>query len=83
MGAMSVTFELSEETLSRLEADATRRGVGIDEVIAELATRLPAPGKGRGPSFAGVGASGTREAVGRRHREILDEESSDKTASDM
>lgn len=83
MTAMSVTFELSEETLSRLRAEAVRRGVSIDEVIAELAAQLPAAGTVRRPRFAGVGGSGTSEAIGRRHREIVSEEHSDKKASDV
>lgn len=77
MIGISVTFDLSEETLSRLEAEAARRGVSIDEVIAELAARLPA-GTGRRPSFAGIGGSGWRDAISRRNREIIAEEHSDR-----
>lgn len=80
---MSGTFELSEETLSRLRAEAVRRGVSIDEVIAELAAQLPAEKQGRKRSSVGVGHSGTSEAIGRRHREIIGEEHRDKKASDM
>lgn len=83
MSPMSVTFDLSEETLDRLRAEADRRGVSVDDVIAELASQLPTSGTGRGPSFVGVGASGTREPIGRRHREIISEELKDKKASDM
>lgn len=82
VGFVSVTVELSEETLSRLRAEALRRGVTIDEVIAELAARLPAGKSGRQLSFSGVGGSGTSEAIGRRHREIISEEHADKKASD-
>lgn len=78
---MSATFELSEETLSRLRAEADRRGVSIDNVIAELVAQLPAAKPGRKLSFAGVGGSGTSEAIGRRHREIIGEEHGDKKAS--
>lgn len=81
---MSATFELSEETLSRLRAEADRRGVSIDDLIAELVAQLPAAKPGRKLSFAGgVGGSGTSEAIGRRHREIIREEHGDKKASDM
>jgi len=79
---MSVTFEFSEETLSRLQAEAVRRGVSIDEVIAELAAQPPAAKPGREVSFAGVGGSGTSEAIGRRQRGIIGEEHRDKKASD-
>ncbi len=57
---MSVTVELPPEALRRLEAEATRRGVSIDDIIAELATRLPdaARPSGHRLSFVGIGASG-------------------------
>jgi len=59
---MSVTVELPAEALRRLEAEATRRGVSIDDVIAELAANLPvdtpSPSSGHRLSFIGIGASG-------------------------
>ncbi|HZD23264.1 MAG TPA: hypothetical protein VE569_07660 [Acidimicrobiia bacterium] len=80
---MAVTVELSEETLSRLRAEAARRGLSIDDVIAELVAQLPARKPGGQLSFAGVGSSGTTKAIGRRHREIITEEHEHKKASDM
>ena len=62
---MSVTLDLPPATLRRLEAEAARRGVGIDVVIAELADTLPAdetapepPAPRRKFALAGIGASG-------------------------
>lgn len=60
---MSVTIDLPAEALARLEAEASRRGVGIDIVIAELAETLPAPSApgangGHRFGFVGVAASG-------------------------
>lgn len=59
---MSVTVDLSPTTLARLEAEAARRGVGLDAVIAELAESLPSPTEsvttGHRFAFAGVVASG-------------------------
>jgi hypothetical protein len=59
---MSVTVELPAEASRRLEAEASRRGISIDDVIAELAARLPnpseAPSSGHRLSFIGIGASG-------------------------
>lgn len=61
---MPVTLDLPPATLRRLEAEAARRGVGIDVVIAELAEALPAdnapeaPGRRRKLTIAGIGASG-------------------------
>lgn len=73
---MAVTVELPPETLRRLEAEATRRGTGIDVVIAELADTLPAPTEpepepvtGHRFRFAGVAASGDG-TLSERYREI-------------
>lgn len=54
-----MTVELPAEALRRLEAEATRRGLSIDDVIAELAAALPVESSGprRNPAFVGVGAS--------------------------
>ena len=56
---MTLTVDLSESTLARLRAEAERRGVSIDVVIAELAETLPpeAAGENRKLSFIGLGAS--------------------------
>ncbi|MFV0316081.1 MAG: hypothetical protein ACK5O2_03855 [Microthrixaceae bacterium] len=65
---MAVTVELPAEALRRLEAEAARREVGIDVVIAELAETLPADDTDDAPvlrrfTLAGIGASdGTRFA---------------------
>ena len=83
---MSVTVELPADVLARLESEAARRGVTIDVIIAELAAQLPANASVDGAhrlSFAGIGASGTTEPVGRRHREIIAEHFADKTARDV
>lgn len=62
---MPVTVELPPATIRRLEAEAARRGVGIDVVIAELAEALPAeettsepPAPRRTFALAGIGTSG-------------------------
>jgi hypothetical protein len=62
---MPVTVDLPPETLRRLEAEAARRGVGIEVVIADLAEALPAeestgepPVLRRRFALAGIGASG-------------------------
>lgn len=63
--AMPVTVGLPPAALRRLEAEAARRGVGIDEVTAEVAEALPAdtsdaPVRRRKLAIAGIGASGGR-----------------------
>ena len=57
--SMTVTVDLPEDVLARLRAEAMRRGVSIDLVIAELATALPAerPPAKRALSFIGLGSS--------------------------
>lgn len=61
LAVMSVNVDLPAEALRRLEAEAARRGVSIDVVIAELADTLPAqPERGRHRlAIVGVGASGS------------------------
>jgi hypothetical protein len=56
---MTVTVDLPEDALGRLQAEAKRRGVSIDLVIAELAEALPAetPLVKRTLSFIGLGSS--------------------------
>jgi hypothetical protein len=65
---MTVTLDLPDGVLRRLAAEADRRGVGIDEVITELATHLPPSESARRPkrrlAFVGVGES----ASGISHR---------------
>ena len=71
-----MTVELPAEALRRLEAEAVRRGTSIDDVIAELAARLPdeAPPSGHRLSFIGIGASrGTRPFHIHRERAELAE----------
>lgn len=55
-----MTVDLSDEVLARLRAAAARRGLSLDELIAELAAQLPAdttaPSQRR-LAFVGAGAS--------------------------
>lgn len=73
LAVMSVTVELPAKALARLEAEAARRGVGIDVVIAELADTLPQPaaGAGRRLAISGVGASGGGRGRARDADELL------------
>ena len=57
---MTVTLELSDDALARLRAEAARRGVSVDDLVAELAAQLPAepnPKERRERSFVGLGSS--------------------------
>lgn len=71
MGTMS-SVELSDEVLARLRAEATRRGVTVETVIAELAAQLPADTDDALAAFIGCGASGRTEPfdIHRERREL-------------
>lgn len=69
---MSVSIDLPEHALARLRAEAARRGVSIDEVIADLADQLPAGDASRRRlSFAGTLSA--EPELAERAEEILDE----------
>ena len=60
---MSVTIELSDEVLRRLEAVAAARGVSVEEFAAQTLAQVPAVDA----TFAGI----VTDAI-HQHREILD-----------
>jgi hypothetical protein len=71
---VSTIVHLPDELAARLAAEAARRAITTDELLAELvATRLPAA-EGDDPleAFIGSGRSG-RGDLARRHREIKNE----------
>jgi hypothetical protein len=55
---MTVAIDLPEDALARLLAEAKRRGVGIDTVVAGLTQALPTDASApRTLSFIGLGSS--------------------------
>jgi hypothetical protein len=61
-GGVSSTIHLPDELVARLEAEAVRRGLSVDEVAAELlVAQLPEPPKERPArrhlAFVAIGAS--------------------------
>lgn len=59
---MTVTIELSAEVQARLQGEASRRGITLDQLVAELAAQLPSDaslGVARRLSFVGMGTSQT------------------------
>ncbi len=84
LGDVTVTLDLPEDALERLRAEADRRGVSVDGLVAELAAALPAqsPRGGRRLSFIGIGHSG-RGDLARRHREVRAEETAELKAKDF
>jgi hypothetical protein len=84
---MSLTVELPDEALRRLETEAARRGVSVDEVITELVAQLPGgertePASGHRFSFTGIGASGRADGS-ERHAEIVRDAFAGKSAADV
>ena len=57
--SMTVTLDLPAEVQARLEAEATRRGITVDQLVAELADQLPAEDPLE--AFIGCGDSGRSE----------------------
>ena len=82
---MPVTIEISAGVLARLEAEAARRGITLDQLIEQLAEVVVSPsGQDSKPrlSFIGIGHSGLGD-LSRRHREIRAEQTSEMTARDF
>lgn len=76
-GTMSVTVQLPAEAVRWLQGEEARRGISIDDVIAELASQLPAAAVSSGHrlSFIGVGASDDNRPIDvRRDRADLAEQ---------
>jgi hypothetical protein len=73
---MTLSIDLPEPALARLRAEATRRGVSIETVIAELTERLPDEVAGTSAPRRRLSFAGTLEAeedFAERSEEILDE----------
>lgn len=61
-----MSLDLSEDAKARLEAEAARRGISLDELVAHLAEQLPSQPRGETPrrlSFVALGASGRTEPL--------------------
>lgn len=60
---MTVTLDLPAEVHARLEAEAIRRGITLDQLIAQVADQLPAEAPKHRLGFVGIGASGRTEPL--------------------
>ncbi len=54
---VNVTLELPAEAQARLEAEASRRGITLDQLVAEFAASFPVEGPKHRLAFVGIGAS--------------------------
>lgn len=72
---MTLSIELPEQALARLRAEATRRGVSVDDVVNDFAQTLPDAASG-GESRRRLSFAGTLVAeadFAERSEQILDE----------
>jgi hypothetical protein len=67
---VTVTLDLPAEAVARLQAEAHRRSITVDQLVADLANSLPTMDALE--AFIGSGSSG-RGDLARRHREIRSE----------
>ena len=66
---MSVVIDFPADVLARLEAEAGRRSITVEQLIIDLAAVLPANDAARPKhrlSFIGIGASGNTEPTDAR-----------------
>ena len=73
---MTVTLELPAEAQARLEAEATRRGITVDQLVTELSASLPSkqePAAGTLDQFFGSGNSGDPSRASREIHELRED----------
>jgi hypothetical protein len=83
LAKVTLTLNLPAEVAARLEAEASRRGLSVEELIAELVPEPLPEAAADDPleAFIGSGRSG-RGDLGRRYRE-LDRETEGRAARDL
>jgi len=67
---MSVTVDLSDEVLHRLQEEAARRGVPVESLIAETLERDFPPAADERPKLSFIGIGEAREDLGENHKQI-------------
>jgi hypothetical protein len=78
---VATTLHVPEDLADRLAAEAARRGMNVDELLAELLA-AGLPGEDTLEAFIGAGHSG-RGDLGRRHREITAEITGKRSAREL
>ncbi len=69
---MPVTIELPADAHARLNAEANRRGITLDQLIAQLAEKLPAqPTETSRRKLAFVGAGESKAGISHQIDELL------------
>ncbi len=80
-----ISIELPDDLASRLEKAAAERGMPAEQLALELLdASVPVSSSRKRFGFVGIGDSGPGGGdIGRRHREVIREAYSKKTASDV
>jgi hypothetical protein len=68
---MSITLDLPDELVRRLKAEASRQGVQLAIVIADLAAHLPAADRGGKRRLAFVAAGASASGITHRMDDLL------------
>ena len=68
---MTVTLDLPAEAQARLQAEATRRGITLDQLIAELADSFPAEGETPRRKLAFVAMGSSKAGITHQIDELL------------
>jgi hypothetical protein len=65
-----LTVDLPDEVLRRLEAEAARRGVPVQTLIAETLERDFPPGTGESPTLGFIGIAEARADLSQNYKQI-------------
>ncbi len=68
---VTVTLDLPAEAEARLQAEANRRGITLDQLVAELANQLPAESDTPRRKLAFVGMGSSQAGITQRIDELL------------
>lgn len=69
---MTVTIELNADAQARLEAEATRRGVTLDQLVADLVASLPGESDDEErPALTFLAAGASNAGISHRIDELL------------
>ena len=68
---MTVTLDLPAEAQARLEAEATRRGITLDQLIVEIADQLPAESENPRRKLAFVAMGSSKAGITHQIDELL------------
>jgi hypothetical protein len=67
---LSVTIEIPDEVLRRLQAEAARRSVPVESLIAETLERDFPSGTVESPSLRFIGVARARDDLSENHKQI-------------